>query len=155
MHLRCQKGIELLLWGEFEPYPIGSYFHRKDFDVEVFAREAFSGLEGECFFVHRTSHLGRFCSGADDSSRENECVFVGAHVLAGVPLSTTFKIVNGNLYVPVFDRRATVAWKVGHQADLDPPRPQVAVSVCLLFPIGLLTIAASRRGAHAVVALPV
>src|SRR5690606_32648838 len=68
------------------------YFHRIGFDGAFIAREAFSGIQCECFFMEGAGDLGLVAKGADHPAAEDHLSFMGAFILGGVPLVATFEI---------------------------------------------------------------
>src|SRR5690349_14269995 len=61
-----------------------------------------------------TCNLGDASLIADDAAREHHLFLVGAHVLAGVPLSATAEVEHGDLQLTVLDGASTVYGKVPH-----------------------------------------
>jgi len=72
--------------------------------------------------VQRTGNLWQVAGGADDAARENEGVFVRAHVLAGIPLAAAGEIEDGDLHFAVLYGRSAVFGKIRDLAYLDPLR---------------------------------
>src|SRR6185295_9864592 len=97
-----EKGVELVFGRQQKIDVVVSDLYRKYLDGIILAGSALAGLEGISLFMQWTGDFGDLALRAHNSPREDECFFVWAHILAGVPFAAAGEVKHCNLHIAVF-----------------------------------------------------